>query len=31
VKDNNSLLSNYKQLKSDFIERFLLPGSVQML
>jgi len=30
-RKKNSLFSYYKQLKSDFVEPFLLPGSVQML
>jgi len=30
-KRQNSLFSYYKRLKSDFIEPFLLPGSVQKL
>jgi len=28
AKDKNSLFSYYKQLKSDFVEPFLLSGSV---
>ena len=31
VKDKNSLFSYYKQLKSDFVEPSLFPGSVQKL
>jgi len=30
-KRQNSFFNDYKQLKSDFVEPLLLPGSVQML